>query len=590
MTELLPAPFIATGAPAVSAAASVESMRARIFQSTDLFVEQTPTPRLLRSAELFERQALVSDATSARELFSESFACWQQLHLRGDDLTLPSTHGLLDTDLALAFHLAATGTLSQRVTEARQALANAYPGADEIDAALQSRDQSWGEAVLHDTVLAIVLLTRKNDGWGDVGLALGVLDSLRARQSDFEDSFLEDSDDPQADAVRLVAYYHLAQMATITGQYLKTGKGAATGISTRLATHESQAQRATEMLRDGNLAHLIRLVHAVADVLIDHSIWAQVATIGEQARAFASVLADVQEPLLELWPSQVEALSRSFLDPYRRAAIVEMPTSAGKTLLAKVAIVQALALNPSSTIAYIVPTRVLVNQVTEDLRHDLSKMRFVVEQAVPVFSLDPTEDTMLSGDLNVLVTTPEKLDLLVRQNHPSLQDLSMVVVDEAHNLSDTSRGARLELVLATIRRDRPSARFLLLSPFVPNGGELVEWLGDGRHLAPIHVSWRPNQRAVGALEIEKSVDPSDRRRRLRHLKFTAIKAVGNTNMPAGESVDLGPVGSSADSLGRIAAAGASRLRPRGRHSSCATASPPRSNVPCRSPKSARLKN
>ena len=563
MTELLTAPFVATGAPARSAAASLESMRARILGETELFAEQTPAARLVQSAELFERQAMITVGESKSELYSSAFSCWQQLSLRNTDLTIPSTDRLLDQRLALAFHLAVTGTLSLRVPEARQVLLRAYPSADQIDTALQVREQSWGEAVLHDTFLAIVLLTRKGDGWNDVSLALGLLDSLRQRQSEFEDSFLERSEDPRTDAVRLVAYYHLAQMVTITGQYLKTGNGAASGVSTRLATHENQAQRAAEMLRDGDLAHLIRLVHAVADALVDHSIWSQVATVGARAREFASVLAGVDEPTLELWPSQVDALSQSFLDPYRRAVIVEMPTSAGKSLLAKLAIIQVIALNPSSTIAYIVPTRVLVNQVTEDLRRDLSKMDLVVEQAIPVFSLDPTESAMLSGDLNVLVTTPEKLDLLVRENHASLEDLSMVVVDEAHNLADTSRGARLELVLATIRRDRPSARFLLLSPFVPNGEELVEWLGDGRHLPPIHVSWRPNQRAVGELKVEKTVDPDDRRRRLHHLKFTAIDAVGNTNMPAGETLALGPVDSTTDSLGRIAAAAASRLGWRG---------------------------
>src|SRR5439155_15760171 len=120
------------------------------------------------------------------------------------------------------------------------------------------------------------------------------------------------------------------------------------------------------------------------------------------------------------------------------------------------------------------------------------------KQSVPAFELDPTEDQLLADRPDVLVTTPEKLDLLIRRDHPSTTSLSMIVVDEAHTLRDSARGARLELVLGTIKRDRPSARFLLLSPFLPSADELVAWLGDERALPPIAVDWKPGRKLVGA--------------------------------------------------------------------------------------------
>lgn len=72
-----------------------------------------------------------------------------------------------------------------------------------------------------------------------------------------------------------------------------------------------------------------------------------------------------------------------------------MPTSAGKTLLAKLSIVQTLALNPESTVAYVVPTRALVNQVVDDFRADSAKPRLTVEQAIRAVQIDPTEDQLL---------------------------------------------------------------------------------------------------------------------------------------------------------------------------------------------------
>ncbi|MFD2356270.1 DEAD/DEAH box helicase [Nonomuraea ferruginea] len=71
---------------------------------------------------------------------------------------------------------------------------------------------------------------------------------------------------------------------------------------------------------------------------------------------------------------------------------------------------------------------------------------------------------MLRRDIDVLVVTPEKLDLLIRSDHPVARGLALVVVDEAHNIADGPRGARLELLLSTLKRERADARFLLLTP------------------------------------------------------------------------------------------------------------------------------
>jgi helicase len=170
-----------------------------------------------------------------------------------------------------------------------------------------------------------------------------------------------------------------------------------------------------------------------------------------------------------------------------------MPTSAGKTLVAEFAIVQGLALNPDATVAYVVPTRALVNQITLRLRTDFAPLRMNVEAAVPVFELDPVEDALLRGGrIHVLVTTPEKLDLLLRQGHPSVRDIALLVADEAHNIGDGERGARLELMLGSVKRERPSARFLLLSPFLPNADDLAAWLGDDPR-ATVSVSWKPTE-------------------------------------------------------------------------------------------------
>lgn len=151
---------------------------------------------------------------------------------------------------------------------------------------------------------------------------------------------------------------------------------------------------------------------------------------------------------------------------------------------------------PQRTVAYVVPTRAFVNQITQRLRTDIAPLGFPVEAAIPVFEIDPAEDELLRRDINVLVVTPEKLDLLIRTDHPIVAELSLVVADEAHNIGTDARGARLELLLATLRRERSDARFLLLTPFVPNGKELALWLGGDGADATISIESKPSERVA----------------------------------------------------------------------------------------------
>ena len=60
----------------------------------------------------------------------------------------------------------------------------------------------------------------------------------------------------------------------------------------------------------------------------------------------------------ELWPSQTNALERGLLDP-ANSAVVRMPTSAGKTRVAELAIVDMLVRQPGSMCVYVAPFRAL---------------------------------------------------------------------------------------------------------------------------------------------------------------------------------------------------------------------------------------
>lgn len=506
----------------------------------DKIVGETSDPnKLERLGFMFELQGLSlwksgvsgEDRSPARVAFASAEACWGSLShvVDWEELSFANFQGLLDYNSSVFFRLAVAGLLAENTAETRLRLKNFR--------SLEVVGINWLGQVVSKLAQAFILLVRKDGGWADISAALDAIEYLRSAQNEYESNFLNSSGDEDSQtkgALDLVGFYYLAQMVTMVGEYLQTGGEGRSELEVRLDTFHRKATECFELGGSPNSRHFADLLWVGSKSLVRNSLWSHLEGASEQLQAFGRELISGRtgSPVLELWPSQQEALRRNLLDSYQRAIIVEMPTSAGKTLLAKFAIAQTKALNPSSKIAYIVPTRALVNQVTLDLRRDFAPLGYGVELAVPAFELDPSEKALLTSGIDILVTTPEKLDLLIRSDHEAVDDLALVVADEAHNLQDGGRGARLELLLGTIKRERRNCRFLLLSPFLPNGRELVTWLGDDRYLPPIKVDWRPSRRLVAAVL-------ATGRASNRRLSLEALPAADNTDISSGTVIPIG---------------------------------------------------
>ena len=150
-------------------------------------------------------------------------------------------------------------------------------------------------------------------------------------------------------------------------------------------------------------------------------------------------------------------------------------------------------------------------QIARRLRRDFEPIGVQVEQLTGAVEIDTFEDDLLSGHddermFDVLVATPEKLQLVIRNKKVS-RPLALVVMDEAHNIEDETRGLRIELLLATIKQEyQSSANFLLLMPYVEKAETLARWLAHdvnaGRTISMGTTPWKPNERIVGIFHAE----------------------------------------------------------------------------------------
>jgi hypothetical protein len=199
-------------------------------------------------------------------------------------------------------------------------------------------------------------------------------------------------------------------------------------------------------------------------------------------------------------------------------------------------------------------------------------LKIVVEKVSPALEVDGLEAQILTdadqtSQFRVLITTPEKLDLMLRGGweQKTGRPLTLVVVDEAHNIATHERGLKLELLLATINRECRHAQFLLLTPFIRNAAEIARWLAPESHKnIELELDWSPNDRVIGVVRPIQGEKKGDF---VLHMKTVHTN---KSTLSVPEVLTVGkerPLGLSWSEVkhghGKIAAATAEVLRARG---------------------------
>lgn len=203
----------------------------------------------------------------------------------------------------------------------------------------------------------------------------------------------------------------------------------------------------------------------------------------------------------ETWPSQRIAIEGGLVDS-DDSKIVRMPTSSGKTRVAEMAILHALDRGAHGVkCVYVAPYRALVSEVAGSLSEIFPDLGFGVSAMDGAYDDDPLEGDLVER-ADILVMTPEKLDLMLRAHCGRLDNVALFVVDEGHVIGDGRRGLRMEMLMARVRRRFVASRFLVMSAVLSDESirEFAGWLctkrgGDGRN-SVIETGWRPTTRRL----------------------------------------------------------------------------------------------
>ncbi|MBN1175857.1 DEAD/DEAH box helicase [Candidatus Woesearchaeota archaeon] len=185
----------------------------------------------------------------------------------------------------------------------------------------------------------------------------------------------------------------------------------------------------------------------------------------------------------ELRPSQEKSIKAGLFKG--KNLLVCTPTASGKTLVGELGLInRVLGEEGKRTGAmgvYVVPLRALASEKYKEFSKKHPKLK------IALTSGDMDSDDRYLAAYDIIITTSEKFDSLIRHHTPWLEKVEVVVIDEIHLLNDLSRGPTLEILITILRDQNPKLQLIGLSATIGNAKELAAWL-DAKL---VEDTWRP---------------------------------------------------------------------------------------------------
>ena len=176
----------------------------------------------------------------------------------------------------------------------------------------------------------------------------------------------------------------------------------------------------------------------------------------------------LEKEIADLRPAQEKSIKKGLLDG--RNLLVCTPTASGKTLIAELAALKSI-LEGKGKAVYIVPLKALAS---EKYRNFKKRYGRIAKIALSIGDIDSSDPYIAEYDL--IITTSEKLDSLIRHHSPWISGIKTIIVDEIHLLNDAERGPTLEILLTILKHLLKNSQIIGLSATIGNAEELAEWL------------------------------------------------------------------------------------------------------------------
>ncbi|XP_054169129.1 probable ATP-dependent DNA helicase HFM1 [Oppia nitens] len=167
------------------------------------------------------------------------------------------------------------------------------------------------------------------------------------------------------------------------------------------------------------------------------------------------------------------------------------PTGSGKTAVFEMAIIrQLMSLDKNDCpldllkVVYMAPLKKLVDEKYRELKQSFDSFGI---NCLQLTGDSDIKDYELLKSVNIVVTTPEKWDYMIRnhENTSLIRSIQLMLIDEIHCICDETRGATIEAVISRMKTLRSidmntnsdcELRFVAASATAPNVDDISHWL------------------------------------------------------------------------------------------------------------------
>jgi helicase len=168
-----------------------------------------------------------------------------------------------------------------------------------------------------------------------------------------------------------------------------------------------------------------------------------------------------------LRPCQTKSIDAGLFED--KNILVCTPTASGKTLVAELGFLNAI-LHDKGKAVYVVPLRALASEKFKTFTKDYPSIKVAISSG----DIDAADEFL--ERYNLIITTSEKFDSLIRHKARWLKDVKTVIIDEIHLLNDPGRGPALEVLITILRSMIKNLQLIALSATIGNPEELAHWL------------------------------------------------------------------------------------------------------------------
>ncbi|GAW82695.1 RNA helicase [Plasmodium gonderi] len=155
------------------------------------------------------------------------------------------------------------------------------------------------------------------------------------------------------------------------------------------------------------------------------------------------------------------------------------PTGSGKTVIGELCILRNILREEKEKSVYICPMKAIVN---ERYKSWMKKFKNLLNKNVIELTGDKNENKENIADSDIIICTPEKLDVISRnwKNKKFMKNISLVIFDEIHLLGQENRGGVIEILINRFKNMEQylnkRIRLVGLTTVITSVDDLILWL------------------------------------------------------------------------------------------------------------------